>query len=136
MLLIAELDVIDRTAILLYLVLVIGLPLIGYWFMVIDVRAYLRALKGALMIVKNHIPGLPGWAKQHTPGSLRSLGLEMPCTEDEVKRAYRRLAETMHPDRGGDRRKFLLLQGQFEEAIGFVREMKGHGDLPKPGNSA
>lgn len=112
----------DRFLIVLYLLLVIGLPTLGYWLMVIDIRAYLRALKGAMIIVKNHIAGLPDWAKQYTPGSLRSLGLDMPCSEDEVKRAYRKLAETMHPDRGGDRQEFLLLQNQFEEAMDFVRD--------------
>lgn len=131
MYMIADMDAIDRTLILVYLLLVFGLPVIGYWLMIIDIRAYLRALKGALLIVKNHIVSLPEWAKQHTPGSLRSLGLEMPCTESEVKRAYRTLAEKMHPDRGGDRRQFLLLQSQFEEAIQFVREANERGRLPK-----
>lgn len=130
----AALDFIDQAAILIYLVLAFGLPIMGYWLMVIDIRAYLRALKGALMIVKNHIPGLPAWAKQHTPGSLRSLGLDMPCTEDEVKRAYRKLADSMHPDRGGDRRKFLILQSQFEEAIEWVREVNQRGRLPQGEN--
>lgn len=115
-------DLIDVSAIVVYLVLVLGAPLIGYWLMVLDIRAYLRALKGALMVVKNHLPSIPEWAKQHTPGCIRSLGLQMPCSEDDVKRAYRRLAEELHPDRGGDRQKFMLLQSQFEEALQFLRE--------------
>ncbi len=90
--------------------------------MVLDIRAYLRALRGALIVVKNHLPHLPGWAKQHTPGCIRSLGLKLPCTEAEIKQAYRGLAEKLHPDRGGDRQRFLLLQRQLEEATRFIRE--------------
>ncbi len=109
--------------VLLFLAIVVGLPAFGYALTILDIRAYLRSLKGALMIVKNHIPSIPTWAKEYTPESLRSLGLEMPCTEASVKKAYRRLAEEMHPDRGGDRRTFLQLQSHFEEAIQFVRSV-------------
>ena len=119
-----SLDALDITVIVIYLVLVLGAPLFGYWLMVIDIRAYLRALKGALVVVRNHLPMIPEWAKQHTPGCIRSLGLEMPCSEEEVKRAYRKLAEKSHPDRGGDRKKFMLLQKQFEEALHFIRELQ------------
>lgn len=112
----------DPLLLVLYLLIVLGLPLLGYWFAVIDIRAYLRALKGALLVVKNHIRGIPAWAKEHTPGCLYALGLEMPCTEADVKRAYRRLAEKMHPDRGGDREAFLRLQCELEEALEFVRD--------------
>ena len=126
-------DALDGIAVITYLLLIIGLPLIGYWLMIVDIRAYLRALKGALVIVKNHIPGLPSWAKQYTPASLRSMGLEMPCSEQEVKRAYRVLAERLHPDRGGDRQKFLELQRHFEEAMEFVREVNVNEGLPKNG---
>lgn len=115
-------DAIDSAAIAIFLLMVIGAPLLGYWFMIIDIRAYLRALRRALVVVKNHLPSIPEWAKQHTPGCLRSLGLRMPCKEEDVKKAYRKLAEDLHPDRGGDRQKFMLLQKQFEEALRFVRE--------------
>ena len=126
-LLAVDLDALDKSAIAVYLCLVVALPLLGYWFMVIDIRAYLRALRGALIIVKNHLPGIPQWARQYTPGSIRALGLELPCTEEDIKRKYRQLAETLHPDRGGDRQKFMLLQKQFEEAVRFVRENSKNG---------
>jgi len=113
----------DTGLVILFLILVVGLPTLGYALTVMDIRAYLRSLRGALIIVKNHIPTLPTWAKEYTPNSIRSLGLEMPCSEAEVKKAYRKLAERMHPDRGGDRQKFLQLQSQFEEAMEFVREV-------------
>lgn len=112
----------DRTLQITFIALVIGAPLLGYWFMVCDIRAYLRALRGSLIVVRNHISHLPLWARQYTPGCIRSLGLELPCTEEDIKKAYRRLAETMHPDRGGDRQKFMMLQRQFEAALQFVRD--------------
>ena len=106
----------------MFLALAVAVPALGYWLMVIDIHAYLRALRGALIRVKDHLPGLPAWARQETPGCLRSLGLDWPCTENDVKQAYRAMAETLHPDRGGDRRRFLLLQEQFEEAMRFLRD--------------
>ncbi len=115
-------DEIDSMAVFVFLTLVVAGPLLGYWLLVVDIRAYMRALRGALIRVRNHLPHLPTWARQETPGCLRSLGLELPCSEAEVKRAYHKLAETLHPDRGGDRQRFLLLQEQFETAILFVRE--------------
>lgn len=120
----------DFILIVVYLFLVFGLPLLGYVLMVADIRAYLRALRGALVIVKNHLPQLPGWAKQYDPPGLRALGLSMPCSEQDVKRAYRQLAETMHPDRGGDRQRFLRLQEHFEEAMNFVRSYERRGAFP------
>ena len=115
-------DAFDLTLIVIYLAVVLGAPLLGYWFMVIDIRAYLRALRGALIVIRDHLPGIPDWAKKHTPGCIRSLGLDLPCTEQDIKRAYRLLAEELHPDRGGDRQRFMLLQKQFEEAIEYIRE--------------
>jgi curved DNA-binding protein CbpA len=52
------------------------------------------------------------------------MGLRAPCTEEDVKRVYRCLAEQLHPDRGGDTRRFLLLQEQFEKALHYVRELQ------------
>jgi DnaJ-class molecular chaperone len=76
-------------------------------------------------VVKDHLPYLtPYWAHEHTPGCIRSLGLDLPCTEIEVKQAYRQLAESLHPDRGGDRQRFMLLQDEFEAAIQFLRDQE------------
>lgn len=116
-------DQIDLLAISLFYVAVIGVPVIGYWLMVADYRAYLRALRGALMIVKYHLKAIPHWARQETPGCLKSLGLRLPCVEADIKEAYRQRAEQLHPDRGGDRRRFALLKTQYEEAIAFIREL-------------
>jgi curved DNA-binding protein CbpA len=48
----------------------------------------------------------------------------MPCTEDDVMRAYRKKVKRLHPDRGGDQRRFLVLQSDFEQAIAFIRETR------------
>ncbi len=117
-------DQIDIAAIGIFLVVVIGLPLLGHWFMILDIRTYLRALRGALGRITHVFPGLPMWARYQTPGCLRSLGLELPCSEEDVKTAYRNLAETHHPDRGGDRRIFLRLQRQFEKSLEFLQELE------------
>lgn len=114
-------DIIARC---IYVALVLGIPLLGYWFMAADIRAFLRAMRGALIVVRNHLSEMPAWARQFTPGCIRSLGLELPCDEEDIKKAYRNLAETMHPDRGGDRQQFMILQRQFEEALRFVRDLE------------
>ena len=44
----------------------------------------------------------------------RLLGLSLPCSSGQVKRAYRRQARQHHPDRGGDARVFHALQRAYE----------------------
>lgn len=115
-------DSVDSSTIVLFTLLVVGLPLLGYSFAVIDFRAYLRSLRRALVIVKHYVPEIPKWANYRTPRCLKVLGLKPPCTESQVKSAYRRLAQELHPDRGGDIRRFRLLAEQFEKALQYVRE--------------
>jgi len=116
-------DSLDKSTIVAFLALTIGLPLLGYYLTVIDLCAYLRALRGALVRVVCYLPELPDWAQYETPGCLRALGLTMPCTEDDIKRAYHRQAERLHPDRGGDRRRFLIVHQHFEAALRYVRDL-------------
>lgn len=97
--------------------------LIGYLVMVLDFRAWLRALRGVMVRVTRHFAHIPEWARYETPGCLIALGLRLPCTREEIKHAYREKAEKLHPDRGGDRREFMQLQGHFENAIKFVGEL-------------
>jgi hypothetical protein len=118
---------IDRVGICLFTVAIIVLPLLGYWLTALDLRAYLRALRGALVRVTGGRRELPDWLRDETPPCLRALGLSFPCTEADVKQAYRRLAKELHPDRGGDVRRFLLLQDHLEQASAFVRQrMEDH----------
>jgi len=112
---------IDLFAILAFLTAVVVLPAVGYVFMVLDFRAYLKTLKRGLVLASRAFTGIPGWARQDTPRAVAALGLKMPCTEEDLKSAYRQKVKLLHPDHGGDQRRFLLLQSQFEEALGIVR---------------
>lgn len=48
---------------------------------------------------------------------LQVLELSWPCTQEEVKTAYRRLVRSAHPDGGGDHDRFLRLQEAYEQAM-------------------
>ena len=113
-------DGIDWSVTLTYLALAFGLPILGYICMVLDIRAYLRSLRRAIMVIAGYRTELPEWARKNTPRCILALGLTMPCTSDEILVAYRRKVKLLHPDRGGNRRDFLRLQAQFEEAMAFV----------------
>ena len=114
-------NAIDLAATATFLALVVLVPAAGYVFMVLDFRAYLRSLERGLILAASAFRGIPAWARRHTPPSIASLGLFLPCTEEEVKRAYRQRVMRLHPDHGGDQRRFLSLQAQFEEAMAIVR---------------
>lgn len=115
----------DRVVTGIYLLLIFGLPFLGYVFMVLDFRRYLRSLRRALVVVTHWVPVTPYWALLDRPNCLRALGLEPPCTEEEVLAAYRELAKAKHPDHGGDLEEFLRLQKDFEQAMRFVKGMDG-----------
>lgn len=122
-----QLDTVDLSATLAFLLAIIVLPVIGYWLAVVDFRAYLRSLKGMLVKVAHRFhdsegeASIPDWVLRETPPCISALGLSWPCTELQVKEAYRKLAEINHPDLGGNRQKFLNLQTHFEQAIRLVR---------------
>jgi hypothetical protein len=48
---------------------------------------------------------------------LQVLRVSWPCTQGEVKAAYRRLVRRAHPDGGGDHDQFLRLQEAYEQAL-------------------
>lgn len=118
-------DGVDWPITIAYLTLVIALPALGYFFMVLDYRAYLRSLRRALMVVTGgyrYSAELPEWVRKNTPRCILVFGLTLPCTQEEVLAAYRRKVKELHPDRGGDRRKFLRLQAHFEQAMALVND--------------
>jgi hypothetical protein len=117
-------DSIDATVTFAFLAAVVGVIVLGYVFMVLDYRAYLRSLRRALVKVVNYLPKIPEWAKVETPGCISALGLTMPCTEQDLLQAYRMKVVKLHPDRGGDKRRFLRLQQNFEEAMKFLAGTK------------
>ena len=115
-------DSIDSSTIFLFLLLAVGLPLLGYVCCYLDIKAYWRSLRRVLVLTTHLIPEIPAWARCETPYCLKILGLRAPCTEAEAKKAYRRLAKEMHPDRGGDIDRFRNLAEQFEKALRYIQE--------------
>ena len=113
-------DGIDWTVTIGYLALAFGVPILGYVAMGLDIRAYLRSLRRAIMVVTGYQTELPEWVRKNTPRCILAFGLTMPCTADDILAAYRRKVKLLHPDRGGNRREFMRLQSQFEEAMAFV----------------
>jgi hypothetical protein len=113
-------NAVDLTATVVFLAVVVLVPATGYVFMVLDFRAYLRSLKRGLILATQAFRGIPGWAREQTPRSIATFGLRLPCSEDDLKQAYRQRVKLLHPDHGGDQRRFLLLQADFEEALAFL----------------
>lgn len=66
----------------------------------------------------------PG-AVQPVFACLEMLELTWPCTQEDVKAAYRRLVKTAHPDGGGDHARFLALQAAYDEALRLVSTSAG-----------
>ena len=115
-------DGVDASITIVCLAIMFGIPILGYVFMVVDFRRYLRSLRRALMVISQYAPELPYWAAlARRPACLQALDLHLPCTEEEVLAAYREQAKTLHPDRGGDLQQFLLLQKHFEQALRLAR---------------
>jgi len=118
-------DAVDLAALAGFVLLALGLPALGYVFMALDFRRYLRSLRRALVLVASAATGhLPDWSLRDCPPCLQTLGLTLPCTEEEVLAAYRHRVKEMHPDRGGDMRQFLRLQQHFEQAMHLARSRK------------
>lgn len=113
----------ELVAVLGFLGLIIILPALGYFFMVADYRAYLRSFHRAIARVLPRDSSLPEWALEETPRCVEVFGLRMPCDEEELKAAYREKIKNLHPDRGGDQQRFLVLQRHFEEALELVRQV-------------
>lgn len=117
-------DLLDVMATTGFLLGVLALAGLGYVAMVADFRAYLRSLRGALVIAGTYLSRRPQWARSHTPAAISAFGLTMPCSEADLLKAYRARVKQLHPDRGGDRRQFLRLQTQFEAAIEFLHDLE------------
>ncbi|NOY43337.1 MAG: hypothetical protein GXP26_16070 [Planctomycetes bacterium] len=118
-------DGIDATLTVVYLALIIGLPLLGYVFMFLDFRRYLRSLRRAMVLVAQATPFTPYWALKERPPCLEALDLWPSCSEEDVLSAYRERVKSLHPDSGGDMQKFLKLQQHFEQALHLVRGQEG-----------
>lgn len=64
---------------------------------------------------------------QSRSASLNLLGLAHPFTADDVKRAYKRKAQTEHPDKGGTHERFVQLQQARDEALRMASRGPGPG---------
>jgi hypothetical protein len=117
-------DSLDAAALAAFLLLAIALPALGYFFAVADFRRYLRSLRRIISTIVYRDMGTPDWAKPKVPRCVAVFGLDWPCSEDQLTQEYRRRIKTLHPDRGGDERRFLMLQRYFEEALDLVRSQE------------
>ena len=52
------------------------------------------------------------------------LGLQPTATEDEIKRAYRRLAKKYHPDKGGSEGEFNTITQAYNRLMGNLHEIQ------------
>jgi hypothetical protein len=121
-------DAVDLAALSTFAAIAFGLPVLGYVLMVSDIRRYIRSLRRALVVLGRSVsPNSPYWVTRTRPPCLETLGLELPCTEEQVLAAYRRKVKEMHPDKGGSLHKFLQLQRHFEQAMYLARSQSKVG---------
>jgi len=114
----------DAATVFVFVAAAVALPALGYVFLALDIRRYLRSLNRALIRVASQMYSTPRWALPETPRCLAVFGLQVPCTEEELMAAYREKVKKLHPDRGGDKRRFLALQAQFHEAKKHIGELR------------
>jgi hypothetical protein len=117
-------DSLDSAALVAFFIAAIALPAAGYAFAVVDFRRWLRSLHRAISTIVYRDAGTPEWARPKVPRCVSVFGLGWPCSEEELTKAYRQKIKGLHPDRGGDERRFLMLQRYFEEALEMVRKQQ------------
>lgn len=61
-------------------------------------------------------------SKRSDVDELRILASRPDCTEDDLKTAYRRMAQNLHPDHGGDVERFQALQREYEASLERLKE--------------
>jgi hypothetical protein len=117
-------DTTDLAIMIGFAAVLLGLLTSGYVLLVLDIRAWLRAARRIMIVVRNYLPEIPAWARQKTPRCLLVFGLKLPCTEEQLLSAYRQKVKRLHPDKGGDRQKFMVLQSDFEQARHFLQSLE------------
>lgn len=73
------------------------------------------------------VPGEPAAASHYD-----TLGVARDASQEEIKRAYRKLAMKHHPDRGGDAERFQELQAAYETLSDAGARQTYDFDLAKP----
>ena len=115
-------DAVDLAALAVFVLLALGLPALGYVFMALDIRRYLRSLRRALVIVASAVRRPPNWSLNDSPPCLQTLGLTLPCTEEEVLAAYRqRVKDVITP-------KFAV---SFDKQAGTAEEIVAKADISR-----
>jgi curved DNA-binding protein len=66
-----------------------------------------------------------------------TLGVAQDATQDDIKKAYRKLASQHHPDKGGDTKKFQEIQTAYDTLSNPEKrqqyDMGGNGAFQSPG---
>lgn len=130
------LDPYNGAAAVIFVVLFVAVPALGYVYMAVDFRAYLRSLRRSLVRVYTYVTHDPPWYRPAVPTCLTVFDLGAQCTEEQLKQAYFERVKLLHPDRGGDKKKFMRLQARFEEALAFVRANRSAADKAASGSAS
>ncbi len=59
--------------------------------------------------------------EHNNPPWLELLDLTEDCTEEDIKKAYLKMARIAHPDAGGSSEDFKRIRGAYEQAMEAVR---------------
>ncbi len=100
----------------------LGPPILGYVFLVLDIRRYLRSLRRALVVIVQAPTTIPYWVLRERPPCLQTFGLDAHASEEQLWAAYREQVKDAHPDRGGSLQDFLRLQKHFDQALHLIRQ--------------
>lgn len=76
--------------------------------------------------------GHPGGPAGQVAEALDVLGLTWPCSEREVRAAYRRLSKETHPDTGGSAESFVRINAAYEQAKAGVASWPASGGPAVP----
>ena len=86
--------------------------------LVLDLECIARMMEhGTFDLENQQITGLKQLpAKSDIPDCLKTLGFTAAPTADELKRRYRQIIKTAHPDNGGSQDYFIAIKRAYEEA--------------------